>query len=314
MSHVKFNAKLLQLRDVEMYKASVAAGGFIYARDNGVDKKIKMPLSVCRLQGDAYYKNPIAIRVLFYGNDAINFMSVESCDNSDGISIAENLKNFKERIEGEKLYYDGKLIYSLDYIDGDVNLDSTNFMKHIKLPTYNPSNLFYETVDVVLYDSVKCKRTIGFPIWSEVGSSLLKFRVKRGDTAILDEVNDKFGVNLQGLLRIAKMSAETFGPESIECFKLVEYMKIHKTVNLPALSSRVRKTSLTGMSYSDVIAFHIGKIKACKDYYSIKVVKESLLYALSYTIISKDLFNKSKIYLTDDAPVLINSLDAQSTK
>lgn len=310
MSHIKFKPELLQYRDIEMYKASIAAGGFLYARVNGVDKKVPMPVAVCRRNGNAYYSNPVKIRVLFYGDDAINFEHINSVTSD---MLHEKLDDFKKLIEGEQLYYDGTLIYSLDYVPGTLNLDSTGFMQHVRLPTYNPSILLSETISgPAFYDTVKCKNVIGFPIWSEVESSFLKYSCKKEDY-LFDHVDERYSVNLQSLLKICKMSSKQFGTESIECFKLVDYMYLHRTVNLPSLSNRVRTTSLTGLRYTDAIAFHIGKIKKCKTYMDIKNLKQSLQNTLSYGIIRNDIFDRSKIYLTDTIPELI-SVDRKAAK
>lgn len=312
--HVPFDVNLLNFRDVSLYKCANARSGFIFARENGIDVKIPMSSSVCRKHKDMYFKNPVPIRVLFYGDDAITFTFI----NDSGVQdlIVSNIEQFKNEIESSKKthYYNGEFVYSLDYDEGTFKLTETDYIKHVKLPAYNLRIASNTTIEKCKYDAVMVGDFVSFPLWSAMYTTFARnFKISGMATylnefddsrGMLDDIDTNHVLNLHGLLRVCDVSASMFGAESIEVFNLVEHIIEHNTVNLPSLPKHIRATAPTGVYLSDIIAYHIGKLKKVNTYKEVKRLTESLSFCVSFCIIRKDLFDVSKVLKGDSYPTL----------
>lgn len=307
--HQAFDIDKLHLTTEYMYRGTVACGGRLFIQKDGQETALPMPRRYCTGMKETYYAKPIPIAVLWYGDDALGFEEIETeFVNGEYTeythNVIGNLEHFKQQFTGQ-WYFDGEFMYTLEVTQSENRLDSRNFFKLMNIPAFQPTVLFTSKYEgVSMYHGVMCMDVMSPPLWGTIDSiSMTGTYLIDGD--MLDKMDARATVSLQGLLKTCTVSSKLFGPESTECFDLPLYMIAHKTVNLPSLSNAVKSTSPSGITFSDALAWHIGKFYKCDCYTMVKSIKRNLKYIASYAMVKRDTLEHDNIFLGDGRPTVI---------
>lgn len=306
-NHYKFDINKIHITSEKMYRAAAHMGGKVYVDKEGISHSINMPARFTRPYKEMYFAVPRNINILWYGNDALAFEMLQDDDGNIKTSeLQANIDHMKENIEGT-WYFDGVLIYSLDHVNpSDDKIHSTDFFRKVRIGTFNPTNLFLERFvhdSYSYYDGIICKNIISPPLWAEM--ERLAQRGESASTLLLDAIDEHHVINLQGLLKICELTSDLFGEQSIECFDLPSYMIYHKTVNLPSLSKSVKKTSPSGLLFSSMLAFMMGKFSKSDSYEHIKQLKVMIKFIGGHCIVSKTALDNSEIFVDGEIPKVI---------
>lgn len=105
---------------------------------------------------------------------------------------------------------------------------------------------------------------------------------------LIDNLDDKFALNLNFTMYASKAISNEFGFDAIEPLQLPEIMLSLNTVNIPSLPKSIKSTFSIGLSPSHGLAWMMGLLNRAEDMDGYLAVRAAIKY-----LTSKGLFHKS---------------------
>lgn len=202
---------------------------------------------------------------------------------------------------------------NVQYISQDLRFRSgvVNSIDLYEIDEYRSLNVMTEDRSVMTFVTDTGEFAVTPPIWKNVeaiGSSAATETDSKTDhedyldrttgvtisadrvSNLIDNLDDKFALNLNFTMYASKVISNQFGFDSIEPLQLPEIMLSLTTVNIPSLPKSIKSTFSIGLSPSHGLAWLMGLLNRAEDMDSYLAVRAAIKY-----LTSKGLFHKSTV-------------------
>lgn len=295
--------------------------------------RIPVPMSVIRAfqvrHETMKYIRPCLVAVAFYGSRAI------SIERHPAGCMGERLARREDRMErwipvienniekvirpliekGDKWYFDGRYIFSFnkrtaeqaaqkgEFLSKDgrfrcINVDAIGLHKLDDESKLDPVNR-----TCLVYVAANGQFAISPPIWKDakaVGQAKIKgareARSKGERDFSFDSVDNFCAVNISFALKAAAQLSKEFGFEAIEPLNLPNLMIRLNTVNLPKVTSEVKDTFDSGMTFTHALAWLLGFARRCENLDTYATIRSLLKYLTSNGLFFKSAFDPVNIF------------------